>query len=125
MTFGKAVAKGEGQIVGEYRELTLQENFNNAVERIKRQQKTIDNLEGDAMRYRRLRQLEVIIMAEDGAKYLKGKDLDHYIDDLPMREKSFRAQMINELVPALNKLFGDEYAKYSAEHKEVFNGNDA
>ena len=31
-----------------------------------------------------------------------------------------RAQLLKELVPGLNKLFGLEYAKYEAQHKEIY-----
>ena len=117
MTYRKAPIKGEGQIVDEYRELSEKEKLREAQEYIKRLKKTVDSLEDDAMRYRRMRQLEVIIMAEDGAKYLKGKELDDYIDTMPMKNRAFtRAELLKELTPALNNIFGEEYAKYEAEH---------
>ena len=98
------------------------EKLREAQEYIKRLNKNNENLQGDAMRYRRLRQLEVVIMAEDGAKYLKGADLDDYIDELPTKNKLFtRAELIKELTPALNEMFGAEYAKYQDEHKEFLN----
>jgi hypothetical protein len=97
------------------------EKLREAQEYIKRLKKTVDSLEGDAMLYRRLRQLEVIIMAEDGAKYLKGKELDDYIDCLPHRGPISRADLLKELTPVLNEMFGAEYAKYQAEHKEFLN----
>ena len=31
-----------------------------------------------------------------------------------------RAQLLKELLPGLNALFGMEYAKYGEEHKEIF-----
>lgn len=115
--FSKAQAKGEGQIVDEYRELSDKEKLDQAREYIKSLKKTVDSLEEGSMRYRRMRQLEVIIMAEDGAKYLKGKDLDEYIDELPTKNKLFtRAELLKELTPALNTVFGEEYEKYEAEH---------
>jgi len=121
MTFGKAVAKGEGQIVSEYKELSDKAKLHEAQTYIKSLRKQLDQTEDDAMRYRRMRQLEVVIMAEDGAKYLKGHDLDEYIDELPTKNKLFtRAQMLKELTPALNNIFGSEYAKYEAEHGEEF-----
>ena len=121
MTFGKAVAKGEGQIVDEYRELSVQEKLHEAQEYIKRLKKNVDEFQGNAMRYRRLRQLEVVIMAEDGAKYLKGSDLDDYIDELPARNPLTRFEILKEMTPALNKLFGEEYDKYEAERLEAIN----
>lgn len=133
MTFGKATPKVEGGIVDEYRELSDKEKLHEARQHMKDLKKRVDALQGDAMLYRRLRQLEVIIMAEDGAKYLKGKELDDYIDCLPHRGPISRADVLKELVPALNNLFGVEYEKYSEEHaeefeklasEEAFNGND-
>jgi hypothetical protein len=32
-----------------------------------------------------------------------------------------RAQLLKELLPGLNQLFGQEYAKYGEEHKEKYN----
>ena len=31
-----------------------------------------------------------------------------------------RAQLLKELLPGLNALFGMEYAKYGEQHKEIF-----
>jgi len=134
MSFGKAVAKGEGQIVDEYRELSDKEKLHQAQQYIKRLRNQIDGIKGEAMLYRRLRQLEVIIMAEDGAKYLKGVDLDRYIDDLPHIGGFTRTELLKELVPVLNSLFGEEYERYQTEHgveiaahlekMEAINGND-
>lgn len=120
MTFGKATPKGEGMRVEEYGPpLTDKELLKQAQEYIKSLRKNVENLEGDAMRYRRLRQLEVVIMAEDGAKYLKKGELDNYLDELPMHNKPVtRFEIIKEITPALNKLFGEEYDKYEAERLE-------
>ena len=119
MTFGKAVPKGEGARVEEYSPpLTDKELLKQAQEYIKSMRKQINNLEGDAMRYRRLRQLEVVIMAEDGAKYLRKGELDVYIDELPARNTFTRSELLKELTPALNKVFGEEYEKYAAEHAD-------
>jgi hypothetical protein len=103
------------------REMTTEEKLRETQEYVKRLRKQLNDTEGDAMRYRRMRQLEVVIMAEDGAKYLKGKELDDYIDCLPHRGPISRADLLKELTPALNNLFGVEYAKYEAEHKEFLN----
>jgi lipoate-protein ligase A len=102
------------------REISDKEKLYEARQYMKDLKKRVDALEGDAMRYRRMRQLEVVIMAEDGAKYLKGKELDDYIDSVPHRGPISRADVLKELVPALNNLFGVEYAKYSEEHAEEF-----
>jgi hypothetical protein len=80
----KTPIKGEGQIVSEYRELSDKEKLHEAQKYMKELKRRIDALEGDAMLYRRLRQLEVVIMAEDGAKYLKGQALDNYLETFPM-----------------------------------------
>jgi len=113
----KTPIKGEGQIVDEYRQLSIKEQLAKAREHIKEQQKRIDATSEDSLRYRRMRQLEVVIMAEDGAKYLKGAELDEYIDNLPMKNRAFtRAELLKELTPALNNIFGEEYAKYEVGH---------
>ena len=31
-----------------------------------------------------------------------------------------RSQQLKELIPGLNALFGNEYARYGEEHKEIF-----
>ena len=117
--FSKAQIKGEGQPVDEFREPSAQERLNQAQQYIKSLRTQIENLEGDAMLYRRLRQLEIIIMAEDGAKYLKGVDLDVYLDYLPTRNGPVsRAELLKVLPPALNKVFGEEHEKYAAEHAD-------
>lgn len=117
MTFGKAPVKGEGQIVDEYRELNDKQKLDEAREYIKSLKKQVDATAEDSLRYRRMRQLEVVIMAEDGAKYLKGAELDAYIDELPARNTFTRSELLKELTPALNKVFSDEYGEYS--HKWV------
>lgn len=115
----KTPIKGEGQLVDEYRQLSLKEQLEEARVRIKTQQEQIYDLRNEAARYRRMRQLEVVIMAEDGAKYLKGAELDEYIDSLPMKNRAFtRAEMLKELTPELNNIFAKEYAKYQDEHAE-------
>ena len=42
---------------------------------------TADEYENDRDRYQTLRNLDVMIMDKDGAKYLKGAELDKYIDE--------------------------------------------
>jgi lipoate-protein ligase A len=117
----KTPIKGEGQIVDEYKELSDKAKLHEAQTYIKSLRSQVSNLEDDAMRYRRMRMLEVVIMAEDGAKYLKGHDLDEYLDSLPTRKGPItRADLLKELTPALNNIFGEEYAKYEAEHGEEF-----
>lgn len=98
---------------------TIKEQLAEARDHIKSLRKQIANTEDDSMRYRRLRQLEVVIMAEDGAKYLKGEDLDHYIDELPAKLSMSRAELLKELLPGLNSLFGAEYQKYQDEHGDA------
>jgi len=120
MTYRQTPIKGEGQIVSEYKELSDKEKLHEAQEYIKSLKKQVDATAEDSMRYRRMRQLEVVIMAEDGAKYLKGAELDEYLDNLPAKRFS-RAELLKELTPALNNIFGEEYAKYEAEHKEFLN----
>lgn len=64
--------------------------------------------------YKNLRQKEVIVMEEEGALYLKGADLDRYCRKIT---PSFsRAEVLKQLMPGLNALFGMEYEKY---HKAI------
>ena len=93
------------------------EKLREAQDYVKRLRKQLNDTEGDAMRYRRMRQLEVVIMAEDGAKYLKGAELDEYLDNLPAKRFS-RAELLKELTPGLNAVVSEEYAKYQDEHAE-------
>ena len=117
MTYRQTPIKGEGQIVDEYRQLSDKEKLSQALEHNTRLRKRVGDLEEDAMRYRRLRQLEVVIMAKEGVEYLKEHDLDEYIDNLPMRKGPItRADLLKELTPALNKAFGEEYQRYQDEH---------
>jgi hypothetical protein len=100
------------------RVMTAEEKLRETQEYVKRLRKQLNDTDGDAMRYRRMRQLEVVIMAEDGAKYLKGKDLDDYIDSVPHMGGITRAQIMEEMLPGLNKVFGEEYQRYQDEHAE-------
>jgi hypothetical protein len=69
--------------------------------------------------YKNLRQKEVIVMEEEGALYLKGADLDRYCRKITPTHS--RAEVVKQLLPALNKLFGDEYEKYEQAHaKELY-----
>ena len=69
--------------------------------------------------YRNLRKKEVIVMEEEGALYLKGKDLDAYCRKITPSVS--RAELLKELLPGLNALFGTEYAKYEKEYgKELY-----
>jgi hypothetical protein len=122
MTYRQTPVKGEGQIVSEYREMSDKEKLHEAQQYMKSLRKQVSDLEDDSMRYRRLRQLEVVIMAEDGAKYLKGSELDEYLDNLPAKRFT-RAELLKELTPALNNIFGAEYAKYEAEHGDLISSH--
>jgi len=64
--------------------------------------------------YRNLRKKEVIVMEEEGALYLKGKDLDAYCRKITPSVS--RAELLKELLPGLNALFGAEYKKYEKEY---------
>jgi hypothetical protein len=101
-----------------YQTATLEEQLRQAREHIMLQQKRIDETSDNAMRYSRIRRLELVIMAEDGARYLKGTELDAYLDDLPPRGPLVRAQMLKELTPVLNTVFSEEYQRYQDEHAE-------
>lgn len=69
--------------------------------------------------YKNLRKKEVIVMEQEGALYLKGKDLDAYCRKItPTLD---RQKLLKDLLPGLNALFGAEYAKYEKEHaKEIY-----
>ena len=67
--------------------------------------------------YKNLRKKEVIVMEEEGALYLKGKDLDAYCRKITPSVS--RAELLKELLPGLNALFGAEYVKYEKELKEA------
>lgn len=67
--------------------------------------------------YKNLRKKEVIVMEEEGALYLKGVDLDRYCRKITPTLS--RAELLKELLPGLNQLFGAEYAKYEKELKET------
>lgn len=69
--------------------------------------------------YKNLRQKEVVVMEEEGALYLKGADLDRYCRKITPTHS--RAALVKELLPALSKLFGDEYEKYAEAIDEELN----
>lgn len=69
--------------------------------------------------YKNLRKKEVIVMEEEGALYLKGADLDRYCRKITPTHS--RAALVKELLPALSKLFGDEYEKYAEAIDEELN----
>ena len=64
----------------------------------------------DTQRYNKLRRLEIVIMSDDGAKYLKGTDLDKYLDGItvPLTKK----QIIDEALKIMNDTFYTEYNKH-------------
>ena len=66
----------------------------------------------DVRRYHKLRRLEVVIMSEDGAKYLKGRDLDKYLDELKVALT--RKIIIDEALEVMNKAFATEYSKHAS-----------
>jgi hypothetical protein len=64
----------------------------------------------DTQRYNKLRRLEIVIMSDDGAKYLKGTDLDKYLDRLVQHRT--RADILDEALATINKAFATEYSKH-------------
>lgn len=52
-----------------------------AIEAAKMYRSRVEEYETDRDRYRTLRTLDVMVMDKDGAKYLKGEELDKYIDE--------------------------------------------
>ena len=76
----------------------------------------------DVQRFRRLHRLEVVVMAEDGARYLKGDELSEYLDNMPpagLRPMT-SAQFTKVATPVINQVFAEEYARYQAEHADCF-----
>jgi hypothetical protein len=66
----------------------------------------------DTQRYNKLRRLEIVIMSDDGAKYLKGTDLDKYLDRLVQHRT--RADILDEALATINKAFATEYSKHAS-----------
>lgn len=74
--------------------------------------------------YKNLRKKEVIVMEEEGALYLKGIDLDRYCRKITPDAVLSRAQLLKELLPGLNQLFGAEYDEYQKRHGKELYGDD-
>lgn len=88
-----------------------------------------DEYERNNNRYNLLRQLDVMVMDKDGAKYLKGEELDNYVDnyrglrlsgDIYSRiSKSYQQQLAASMVQtrsvAMSEVLGTpyEYKTYS------------
>jgi hypothetical protein len=85
------------------------------LERINELETSITNCNTMTRWYNNLRKKEIVVL--DGeARYLTGDDLDEYCKSITPAVVS-RQQLLRELTPALNNLFGQEYAKY----EEAFN----
>jgi hypothetical protein len=81
-------------------------------EQIKAMEETIKAQRLDTRRYNKLRGLEIVIMSDDGAKYLKGTDLDKYLDRLVQHRT--RADILDEALATINKAFATEYSKHAS-----------
>jgi hypothetical protein len=79
-------------------------------EQIKAMEETIKAQRLDTRRYNKLRGLEIVIMEKDGAQYLKGVELDKYLDRLEVRRT--RADILGEALQVINKAFTVEYNKH-------------
>jgi len=79
-------------------------------EQIKAMEETIKAQRLDTRRYNKLRGLEIVIMGKDGAHYLKGVELDKYLDGItvPLTKK----QIIDEALKIMNDTFYTEYNKH-------------
>jgi hypothetical protein len=64
----------------------------------------------DTQRYNKLRRLEIVIMEKGGAQYLKGVELDKYLDRLEVHIT--KKQMIDEALKIMNDTFYTEYNKH-------------
>ena len=80
------------------------------LKQVEAMQETIKAQRLDTQRYSKLRRLEIVIMSEDGAKYLKGGDLDKYIDGFDLRLT--KKQVIDDALKIINDTFYTEYSKY-------------
>ena len=81
---------------------------------------TAEGYRKDKERYQTLREQELMVMNKDGAKYLKGEELDKYIDDLQgvslpgdiysriskSYQQQLAASMINTRTTAMSKVLG-------------------
>lgn len=76
-----------------------------------------DEYEADRDRYQTLRTLDVMVMAKDGAKYLKGEELDKYIDDY--HGVTLRTGVYN----SINKRYLKSLAASMAQTKEAMASN--
>lgn len=70
-------------------------------------QETIRSQRLESQRYNKLRRLEVVIMEKDGTHYLKGEELDKYLDRLTVRRT--RAEIMNDALKVMNNAFNTEY----------------
>jgi hypothetical protein len=89
------------------------------LERINELENSITNCNSMTRWYNNLRKKEIVVL--DGeARYLTGDDLDEYCKSITPSVVTHQ-ELLKELTPALNNLFGQEYAKYETEYKEAFN----
>lgn len=79
-------------------------------EQIKAMEETIKAQRLDTQRYNKLRRLEIVIMEKGGAQYLKGVELDKYLDRLEVRRT--REEIMNEALNVINSAFKTEYSRY-------------
>jgi hypothetical protein len=64
----------------------------------------------ESQRYNKLRRLELVIMGKDGAQYLKGAELDKYLDRLEAHLT--KKEVIDEALSIMNDAFYTEYNKH-------------
>lgn len=79
-------------------------------EQIKAMEETIKAQRLDTQRYNKLRGLEIVIMGKDGTHYLKGEELDKYLDRLTVRRT--RDEIMNDALKVMNNAFKTEYSRY-------------
>ena len=73
-------------------------------------QETIRSQRLESQRYNKLRGLEIVIMGKDGTHYLKGEELDKYLDRLTVRRT--RDEIMNDALKVINGAFKTEYSRY-------------
>jgi hypothetical protein len=89
------------------RDLVISNTIKQLEREISAMQETIRSQRLDTQRYNKLRRLEIVIMEKGGAQYLKGQELDKYLDRLTVRRT--RAEIMDEALNAMNNAFNTEY----------------
>jgi hypothetical protein len=90
--------------------MEIQNTVKQLTRQIEAMEETIRAQRLDNQRYNKLRRLEIVIMEKGGAQYLKGVELDKYLDRLEVHIT--KKQMIDEALKIMNDTFYTEYNKH-------------